>query len=51
MIKVTNTQKYMTAATLKWPQKKKKKKRKSVTLTNLTENYSLANEKNMTLTI
>ena len=40
----------MTAATLKWPQKKKKKK-KSVTLTNLTENYSLANEKNMTLTI
>ena len=48
MIKVTNTQKYMTAATLKWPQKKK---RKSVTLTNLTENYSLANEKNMTLTI
>ena len=25
MIKVTNTQKYMTAATLKWPQKKKKK--------------------------
>ena len=39
----------MTAATLKWPQKKKKKK--SVTLTNQTENYSLANEKNMTLTI
>ena len=28
MIKVTNTQKYMTAATLKWPQKKKKKKKK-----------------------